>query len=58
MPVKHDVWQLLAASHALHGVRPTLLERDFNFPPLPELLDELQVIRRLQQAAATGHAHG
>ncbi|MGR4894570.1 DUF692 domain-containing protein [Stenotrophomonas sp. LARHCG68] len=58
MPVKHDVWQLLAASHALHGVRPTLLERDFNFPPLPELLDELQVIRRLQQAAATEHAHG
>ncbi len=58
MPVKPDVWQLLATSHALHGVRPTLLERDFNFPPLPELLQELQVIRDLQRAAGTVTAGG
>lgn len=58
MPVTPDVWQLLAASHALHGVRPTLLERDFNFPPLPELLQELQVIRDLQQAAGAVTADG
>ncbi len=58
MPVKPDVWQLLAATYALHGLRPTLLERDFNFPPLPELLDELAVIRRIQrEAQRTGEGH-
>ena len=31
-PVKDDVWALLDHAYALHGVRPTLLERDFNFP--------------------------
>lgn len=60
MPVKPDVWTLLATAHALHGVRPTLLERDFNFPPLAELLDELGRIRQLQQVALAGAvtAHG
>jgi uncharacterized protein (UPF0276 family) len=29
-------------------VQPTLLERDFNFPAFPELVTELQTIRRLQ----------
>jgi uncharacterized protein (UPF0276 family) len=47
-PVKDDVWALLSAAYALHGVRPTLLERDFNFPPLVELCTELQRIRGLQ----------
>lgn len=51
MPVKGDVWSLLSAAHALHGVRPTLLERDFNFPPLAELLEEVAHIRQLQQSA-------
>ena len=51
MPVKGDVWALLADAYTMHGVRPTLLERDFNFPPLPELLEELTRIRQLQQAA-------
>jgi hypothetical protein len=27
---------------------PTLLERDFNIPPLPVLLQELEQIRRVQ----------
>jgi len=27
---------------------PTLLERDFNFPPMSELLDEVRQIRNLQ----------
>jgi uncharacterized protein (UPF0276 family) len=27
------VWQLLAAAYRHVGVVPTLLERDFNFPP-------------------------
>ena len=50
-PVKDDVWDLLATAYRLHGVRPTLLERDFNLPPLAELLDEVQRIRGLQCAA-------
>ena len=50
--VKDDVWNLLAFAYATHGVRPTLLERDFNFPPLPVLLAEVQRIRDLQAAAA------
>ena len=47
-PVKDDVWALLAMAYATHGVRPTLLERDFNFPPLAELCMETQRIRNLQ----------
>ncbi|WP_334178134.1 DUF692 domain-containing protein [Pseudoxanthomonas sp.] len=53
-PVKDDVWSLLAAAYAAHGVRPTLLERDFNFPPLSELAAEVQRIRDLQAAQAIG----
>ena len=45
------VWALLGFAYAAHGVRPTLLERDFNFPPLPVLLDEVARIRALQAAA-------
>lgn len=47
-PVKDDVWELLAHAYHMHGVHPTLLERDFNFPPLPELLSEVQRIRDVQ----------
>ena len=42
------VWKLLEAAYAHFGVFPTLLERDFNIPPLPELLGEVGRIRRLQ----------
>jgi len=49
--VKDDVWALLGFACASHGVRPTLLERDFNFPPLPVLLVEVERIRALQAAA-------
>jgi len=50
-PVKDDVWALLAMAYATHGVRPTLLERDFHFPPLPTLLEEVARIRTLQARA-------
>ena len=50
--VKDDVWSLLAHAYRAHGVRPTLLERDFSFPPLPELLAELARVRQLQAAVA------
>lgn len=49
--VKDDVWTLLAHAYARHGLRPTLLERDFNFPPLPTLLAEVDRIRALQADA-------
>lgn len=42
------VWQLLDATYALHGVHPTLLERDFNIPPLDELAREVEHIARIQ----------
>ena len=47
-PVIDPVWTLLRSAYAQHGVRPTLLERDFNFPPLAELYAELAHIRSLQ----------
>ncbi len=50
--VKDAVWGLLAEAYRLHGVRPTLLERDFNFPPLQALLGEVARIRALQDTAA------
>ncbi len=45
------VWQLLAAAYRHAGVVPTLLERDFNFPPLADLLAEVDTIRTLQHDA-------
>jgi uncharacterized protein (UPF0276 family) len=42
------VWQLLQQTYQHHGVIPTLLERDFNLPPLSELLDEVQQIKHYQ----------
>lgn len=46
--VKDDVWALLASAYQYLGAVPTLLERDFNLPPLAELLGEVDYIRRLQ----------
>ena len=44
-----DVWDLLDKAYELFGVFPTLLERDFNIPPLPELLSEVDTIIAMQQ---------
>ena len=44
------VWQLLDKAYELYGVFPTLLERDFNLPAIPELLQEVQTIKTLQSA--------
>lgn len=46
------VWQLLDQTYALHGVHPTLLERDFNIPPLAELTQEVAHIARIQSRHA------
>jgi uncharacterized protein (UPF0276 family) len=51
-PVKPDVWALLDSAYRRFGVRPTLLERDFNLPPLEELLAETDRIRAMQTVRA------
>ena len=43
------VWMLLAQAYQRLGPLPTLLERDFNLPPLAELLREISQVRELQQ---------
>jgi uncharacterized protein (UPF0276 family) len=45
-----DVWGLLDKAYETFGVFPTLLERDFNFPPMDELLGEVERIRQIQNA--------
>lgn len=55
-PVDDQAWALLADAYAHFGVVPTLLERDFNFPPIDELLGEVRQIKDLQTAAATREA--
>jgi uncharacterized protein (UPF0276 family) len=47
--VIEPVWQLLDAAYAHFGVFPTLLERDFNIPPVDELLLEVEQIRACQR---------
>jgi uncharacterized protein (UPF0276 family) len=42
------VWALLEYAYRRFGVFPTLLERDFNIPPLPQLLEEVQTIASYQ----------
>ena len=57
--VKDGVWDLLREAYRRHGVRPTLLERDFNVPPLDVLSAEVQRIRDLQRdAMPMAAAHG
>lgn len=48
MEVKDIVWDMLAETYKIHGAIPTLLERDFNFPPIEELIAEVDQIRSLQ----------
>ena len=43
------VWNLLEETYRTFGVFPTLLERDFNIPPLQELVKEIEHIAMLQQ---------
>jgi hypothetical protein len=54
------VWDLLGDAYANFGPVPTLLERDFNFPPVAELIDELRRIKSMQAAtsATPETAHG
>ena len=57
-PIIDPVWELLQQAYAHTGPVATLLERDFNLPPLHELLAEVAQIRRYQLASAhTGSQH-
>ena len=44
------VWDLLKAAYQHCGILPTLLERDFNFPPIEQLVAEVDKIRRIQRS--------
>ncbi len=48
--VADQVWQLLANAYEHFGPVPTLLERDFNFPPIEDLLTEIRRIKTMQGA--------
>ncbi|MCK5480742.1 MAG: DUF692 domain-containing protein [Gammaproteobacteria bacterium] len=52
------VWSLLETAYEYFGVVPTLLERDFNIPPLPELLTEVEQIGSLQEKWGVTHDKG
>ena len=59
--VVDPVWALLDETYARFGVIPTLLERDFDLPPLAQLLGEVQRIAGLQarrSAAGRTERHG
>ena len=43
-----QVWELLDRAYQIHGVFPTLLERDFNIPPVEDLLTEVDQILEIQ----------
>ncbi|MEM7282326.1 MAG: DUF692 domain-containing protein [Pseudomonadota bacterium] len=47
--VVDPVWALLETAYQHFGVVPTLLERDFNIPPLPVLLQEVDKIAEYQR---------
>ncbi len=43
------VWALWTKAYEFHGVYPTLLERDYNIPPMSELVKELDIIHQIQK---------
>jgi hypothetical protein len=50
------VWTLLESAYRQFGVKPTLLERDFNIPPIAEMLSEVNQIHAMQQQAGVRYA--
>lgn len=50
--VVEPVWRLLASAYRRFGRFPTLLERDFNIPPVATLMAELAQISSTQAAVA------
>ncbi|GMR20810.1 MAG: DUF692 domain-containing protein [Gammaproteobacteria bacterium] len=54
-PIISNVWELLDQAYEHFGVVPTLLERDFNIPELPELLGEIDRIGEYQHKWTEQH---
>ncbi len=54
--VADPVWELLGDAYELFGAVPTLLERDFNLPPVEELLDEVRRIKTMQADAGANES--
>ena len=54
--VDNQAWGLLADAYARFGPVPTLLERDFNFPPMDELIGEVRHIKQMQIEAGYAEA--
>jgi len=54
--VDDQAWSLLADAYDHFGAVPTLLERDFNFPPMDELLGEVRRIKAMQLEARPAEA--
>lgn len=50
-PVSDPVWDLLEHTYRRCGAVPTLLERDFEIPPLADLMAEVDQIRRVAATA-------
>jgi len=50
--VVDPVWDLLQETYKLYGNKPTLLERDFNYPELSELERELNLIKKGQNTVS------
>ena len=56
--VADPVWELLQRAYARFGAFPTVLERDFEIPPLPELVEEAGRIGELQRSHTVPAAAG
>lgn len=50
-PICDAVWDLYAYTVRRLGAVPTMIERDDNIPPLPELIAELDAVRKVAQRA-------
>jgi uncharacterized protein (UPF0276 family) len=51
------VWRLLEEAYRRFGALPTLLERDFNIPPLADLLVEVDQIKSIQHRFQPSENH-
>ncbi|WP_457795689.1 MNIO family bufferin maturase [Methylocystis sp. S23] len=55
-PVCEEVWALYEHARRRFGDVSAMIERDDNFPPFSELLDELQRMRDIDVRIAAGHS--
>lgn len=53
-----EVWAILEKAYELHGVFPTLLERDFNIPSIDALMLEVNKIKQIQSKYSQRNSSG